>query len=313
MTTGSLPPLISRYCIICGALLTFTDITTSAGQGQASWTCSRCGDKSGVGWTEFSSSKAQRRSDDQLMPPPQFPAVAPMPPVIPDAARAAQAQTKALQQQIDAHGVVAIVQAAHFPLFALSDIHGRFLPQGHGWGGGEWSEGKVPRPLSSFHLEYAGPSHQHVAERIIIGQEDREAHPQFSIAEFLADLPDPDVPGLRLLWEGGAIYQFVNVETVREAPVVYARIELQSGEAVLWSIRRFNAPLPIAHAQAQIERTRIDVGAIGPAAEDLEQVLGHLTQLTPESATLDQLNQGLQAWSAYLQHHYWSSDEADTS
>jgi len=150
-------------------------------------------------------------------------------------------QYESLSRQIEADGVVAIVRATHFPLFALNDLQGRFPFQSHGWVGG-WM----------------------------------------------------------------AIYQYVNVETARRAPAVRASIQLQSGEGASWTIRRFNAPLSLVHARAQVENTIFDVGAIGPAAEEIEGLLGQLTRLTPESAVLDQLNLGLKAWDEYFQRRFQS-------
>ena len=54
-------------------------------------------------------------------------------------------------------------------------------------------------------------------------------------------------------------------------------------------------PLPLAYARAQIENTILDVGAIEPAAEEIEILLGQLTQLRPESDFLDKINPGLKA------------------
>ena len=85
------------------------------------------------------------------------------------------------------------------------------------------------------------------------------------------------------LWQGMAIYQYVNIEAASRTPVIRASIQAQSGEVVSWKIWRFNAPLPIVYARAQIENTIIDVGAIGPAAEEIEELLGQLTRLTPEA------------------------------
>jgi len=106
------------------------------------------------------------------------------------------------------------------------------------------------------------------------------------------------------LWRGMAIYQYVNIEAASRTPVIRASIQAQSGEVVSWKIWRFNAPLPIVYARAQIENTIIDFGAIGPVAEEIEELLGQLTRLTPESAVLDQINFGARAWAEYLQRYY---------
>jgi len=91
-----------------------------------------------------------------------------------------------------------------------------------------------------------------------------------------------------------------------EADVVQASIQMQSGEVASWIIRRFNAPLSLAHARANIEGTLCDVGAIGRAAEEIENLLGQLTRLTPDSAVLDQLDRGLKAWLEYIQRGFQS-------
>jgi len=62
--------------------------------------------------------------------------------------------------------------------------------------------------------------------------------------------------------------------------------------------------VPTVYARAQIENTTLEVGAIGPAAEEIERLLGQLTRLTPESAALDQINRGLKAWDEYFQRGF---------
>lgn len=67
-------------------------------------------------------------------------------------------------------------------------------------------------------------------------------------------------------------------------------------------------PLPLAYARAQIENTILDVGAFGPAAEEIEILLGQLTQLTPEGEVLDQINLGLKAWCEYFRRRFQSNE-----
>jgi hypothetical protein len=50
----------------------------------------------------------------------------------------------------------------------------------------------------------------------------------------------------------------------------------------------------------------IDVGMIGPAAEEIESLLGEWMRLTPESVALDQLNLALKAWAEYVQRRFQS-------
>jgi hypothetical protein len=321
--------------------LTYTEIGAGAGQGSASWKCSGCGKEDTDNWSEFDFT-ADDQTDQSLPdieltppspdhsfilappPPPPLPVGLTIPPPPsyfdnPEDARIVQErlerefqehgkQYEALSRQIEAEGVVAIVRAALFPLFALNGLQERFPFRSHGWGGG-WSRGKPPRVLSMFSLTYTGPSYPNVTERIDIEQQDKEISPWSNsktaelltfdaerVVRLLAGLPEGNEPDMQSLLKGMAIYQYVNLETARRAPVVRASIQLQSGEVVLWMIRRFNAPLSLAHARAQIENTMIDVGAIGRAAEEIENLLGQLTRLTPESAALDQINIGYRTW-----------------
>src|SRR5262249_12725385 len=154
----------------------------------------------------------------------------------------------------------------------------------------------------SFSLRNEGPNHPNVTERIAINQEDKERNLESSliagesqifetgrIIQFLANLSGSEEPNMQALWQGMAIYQFVNIDAARRTPVIRASIQAQSGEVISWKIWRFNAPLPIVYARTEVENTIIDVGAIGPAAEEIEDLLGQLTRLTPESAVLDQV------------------------
>ena len=70
----------------------------------------------------------------------------------------------------------------------------------------------------------------------------------------------------------------------------------------------FYAPLTLAYARAQIENTVLDVGAIGPAAEEIEILLRQLTQHRPESDLPDRINRGLKAWGEYFQRRFQSNE-----
>jgi hypothetical protein len=351
MTSEPLPPNLPLYCMSCGASLIYTEISTVDGEGSASWKCSGCGEEDKDNWSEFdftpidqTNQSAPEPDIEFKLPWPDYPVMLPPPPPlsgglampltpsysdIPEDARIVQEQFlkeiqernkqyEALMRQIKADGVVAIVRAAHFHLFALSDLQGRFPFQSHGWGGGG-SPGKTPHMLSSFSLTYMGPSYPNVTERFVIEQEDEESRPGLNlmtdelhafdadcVVRLLAGLPMGEEPDMQSLWKGMAIYQYVNLETARRAPVVRASIQMQSGEVASWTIRRFNAPLSLAHARANIEGTLCDVGAIGRAAEEIENLLGQLTRLTPDSAVLDQLDRGLKAWLEYIQRGFQS-------
>jgi hypothetical protein len=338
MTNEQLPFHLPHYCMLCGARLIYTEINIVAGEGKASWRCSGCGKEETDNWSEIDFSLDDQA--DQSLPDTQFTSLisdfmlTPPPPPSsyfddPEdspmnqeefvrAFQEHQMQYITLHQQLEPEGVAGIIRAAHFPLFALNDLRGRFPFKSYGWGSGG-SKAESAGLVSSFSLKYAGPDYPNVTERIIIEQEDRESYPRLRrttdesgtfderrIVRILADLPESEWPDMQALSEGKAIYRYVNIETVRRAPVVHASIKLQSGEAASWAIKRFNAPLPIAYACTQIDDTMIDIGMIGPAAEEIESLLGQLARLTPESVALDQLNLGLKAWDEYLQRRFQS-------
>jgi hypothetical protein len=325
--------------MLCGARLIYTEISKIAVEVKVSWRCSGCGKEQTGKWSEITFStddQGDQSSPDiqvtspiseyMLMPPPPPPSSyfddpedSPMNQE--ESARAFQEhqmQYMALHQQFETAGIAGIVRAAHFPLFALNDLRERFPFKSCAWGGG-WPKAESAGVVTSFGLTYAGPDYQNVTERIVIEQEDRQSHPRLHhttdksetfdahrIVRILANLPDPEAPDMQALCECKAIYQYVNLDTVRRAPIVHASIKLQSGESASWAIQRYNAPLPIAYAHAQIEDTMIDVGMIGPAAEEIESLLGEWMRLTPESVALDQLNLALKAWAEYVQRRFQS-------
>ncbi len=351
MTSGPLPNHLPRYCMFCGSSLTYTEIREGAGGGSASWNCTGCGKEDTDNWSEFDFTpidQTDQSSTDQELepfspdylfslpppPPPQPPLTGLTTPPSPSCFDNSederiiheqfekeflehQKQYEALHRQSDADGIAAIVRAAHFPLFALSDIQGRFPFLSHGLGWSGLSAGKTQYRLSSFSLGYEGPNYPNVTERIAINQEDKEENlgshlmgddsqifATGRIIHFLTNLCGSEEPDMLALWQGMAIYQYVNIEAASRTPVIRASIQAQSGEVVSWKIWRFNAPLPIVYARAQIENTIIDVGAIGPVAEEIEELLGQLTRLTPESVVVDQLNLGARAFAKHLQRYY---------
>jgi hypothetical protein len=190
MTSEPLPPHLPWYCMSCGASLIYTEISTVDGEGSASWKCSGCGKEDTDNWSEFTftaddqTDQSAPKPDIEFLPfvpdyrfilPPQPPPPPPggltMPPsyfVNPEDARMVQEQLKSefrehgrryenagFTGRIDADEIVALVRAAHFPIFALNDLQGRFPFLSHGWGCG-WSPGKTPRMLSSFSLTVFG-------------------------------------------------------------------------------------------------------------------------------------------------------------
>ena len=286
-------PTFPRYCILCGASLTYSEMTITDGQEKTSYRCSGCG------------------NEGAYSPKPEKSGIAPGRPA--KELHERQWQYVEFTRQIRAEGVSAIVRAAHFPLFALNDLRERFPLHSYNWGG-KFRSDKTPQvAVSRFRLTYAGPGHPNITERIVIEQEDNDFRPVSHLTadkaqnfdtnhflQILRRLPMPNEPTMHALWEGKAIYQYVNLELARRATVISASIQLRSGEFASWAIRRFDAPLPIAYAHTKIENTILDVGGIGPAANEIESLLRQLTRLTPESAALDQLNRSNEPWIEYL-------------
>ena len=52
MSETELPANLPRYCDICGARMTVTELETRGRRGQALMECSACGHKKGIGWSE---------------------------------------------------------------------------------------------------------------------------------------------------------------------------------------------------------------------------------------------------------------------
>lgn len=323
----------SRYCSNCGEGLKYDQVIKGGKQVGTSVVCLGCGE----GGTSFSDSLSSEELSNLMFPdkdhlPPSLASdlifvLPPPPPPLPS-------QFLTLWQEFETYGFGVIVMASHFPLFALAELEERFFPGDLSYANGQPGD-PLQHVLSGVTLTYAGPSYEHITERIIIEQEDAESltgdesamtfwaeesdffsgqadqQELSSTADlsgdldarhtvrFLERLLDPDAPNMRSLVEGMSIYRYINSNAVRQTPAVDVRIEHRSGEVSSWAIRRFKAPLPIAYAQAQIDNTQIKLGAIGAAGNDIENLLSHLTRLTPESALADKLNEGWKAWMEY--------------
>jgi hypothetical protein len=326
-------PFTARYCSNCGEDLKYDQVTKGGKLVGTRVVCLGCGE----GGTSFSGPLSSEELFDLMFPnkdhlPPSLTsdlisALPPPPPPLPS-------QFSALGQEYLTYGFGAIVMAAHFPVFALAELEGRFFPRDMSYAGGRPGD-PSQHVLSGVTLAYAGPSYERITECIIIEQEDAESltadkstmdfwaeesdffsgeadqQELSSTADFSGDLDArdtvwflerllvPDAPDMRSLLEGKSIYRYINSNVVRQTPAVDVRIEHGSGEVSSWEIRRFKAPLPIAYAQAQIDNTQIKLGAIGAAGNDIENILSHLTRLTPESALADKFNEGWKAWREY--------------
>jgi hypothetical protein len=312
-----------HYCSACGKELKYYQVN-EGGKQVIRVVCSGCGE---VG-ASFSGPLSSEELADLMFPdkdhlpssltsemifgltPP------PPPPPLPS-------QLIVLGQEFETYGFGVIVIAAHFPLFALADLEERFFPEDLSFAGGRHGD-PSQHVLSAVTLTYAGPSYENITERIIIELEDVESltgdesttfwaeesdffsgqadqqEPSsivdlsndldaFDIAWFLAPFVGADEASLRSLVE----------DISRQPPTVGVRIEHWSGEVSSWAIRRFKAPLAITYAQAQIDNTRIKLGAIGAAGDDIESLLSHLTRLTPGSALADKFDEGWKACTEY--------------
>src|SRR5262245_11770637 len=328
-------PFTPRYCSNCGEELKYDQVINRGKHVGTSVVCLGCGE----GGTSFSGPLSSEELADLMFPdkdhlPPSLinaliSALPSPPPPSP-----LPAQFAVLGHESQTYGFGAIVMAAHFPLFALAELEERFFPMDLSYAGGRPGD-PMQHVLSGVTLTYAGPSYERIAESIIIEQEDAESltgaesamtfwaeesdffsgqadqQDLSSTADlssdldardtvwFLARLLVPDAPNMRSLLEGMSFYRHINSNVVRQTPAVDVRIDHRSGEVSSWAIRRFKAPLPITYTQAQIDNTQIKLGAIGPAGKDIENVLSHLTRLTPESALADKLNEGWKAWREY--------------
>lgn len=317
-------PLTAHHCSACGAELKYYQVN-KGGKQVIHVVCSGCGE-GGASFSDPLSSEElvdlmfpdKERLPSSLTPDMIFSlTLPPPPPPLPS-------QFLALGEELETYGFGAIVMAAHFPLFALADLEKRFFPQDLSYAGGRPGD-PSQHVLSGVTLTYAGPSYDRITERIVIEQEDVESltgdesattfwaeesdfisgqadqQEPSSIADLSNDLDAFDTAWFLTPFIGTdeADRRSLMDDMSRQPPAVDVRIEHGAGEVSLWTIRRFKAPLAITYAQAQIDNTRIKLGAIGAAGNDIESLLSHLTRLTPDSALADKLNEGWKAWTEY--------------
>src|SRR5262245_38829127 len=95
-------PTFPRYCILCGASLTYSEMTLTDGQEKTSYRCSGCGNEGAYFRKPEKSGIAPGRPAKEL--------------------QEHQRQYVKFTRRIRAEGVSAIVRAAHFPLFVLNDL-----------------------------------------------------------------------------------------------------------------------------------------------------------------------------------------------
>src|SRR5262249_12010889 len=146
MTSELLPHHLPRYCMFCGASLTYTEIRAVAGGGSASWSCTGCGKEDTDNWSEFDFTPVDptdpSSTEIELAPfSPDYQFILPPPPPPPPLDGLTtplslsyfdksederiiheqfekesldhQKQYEALSRQIEADGIAAIVRAAH--------------------------------------------------------------------------------------------------------------------------------------------------------------------------------------------------------
>src|SRR5262245_24706124 len=317
-------PPTPHYCSACGEKLKYYQVN-KGGKQVIRGVCSGCG----KGGESFSDPLSSEELADMMFPDKGhlpssltsdmiFGLTLPPPPPPPPS------QLLALGQEFETYGFGVIVMAAHFPLFVLADLEERFFPEDLSYAGGRPGD-PMQHVLSGVTLSYAGPSYEQITERIIIEQEDAESltgdgsattfwaeesdyfsgqadqQEPSSIADLSNDLDAFDTVWFlaRFIGTDEASMRSLMEDMSRQLPADDMRIEHGSGEVSSWAIRRFKAPLEITYAQSQIDNTRIKLGAIGAAGDDIESLLSRLTRLTPDSALADNLNEGWKAWTKY--------------
>ena len=162
MSETELPTNLPRYCDMCGARMTVTDLETRGRRGQALMECSACGHKSGIGWSEGEgvvdeeTPRGEWVSAGESWGPAlkideegnatyellsQKPTLPPDPPELIEQREI----FRQISQRADKYGINALLEAAHFPIFAFIDLEPRLLPRGTSRGR-RWTRGAPQQP-----------------------------------------------------------------------------------------------------------------------------------------------------------------------
>lgn len=317
MTELELPANLPQYCTMCGERITVKHLATQGGSGQAAIECPACGHKSGISWSGVG------REAGEEIPPGEWvsageswgPALkiddegdatyellGQLPPRPPDPPEEIERRREfdRISKRFDEHGISALLEAAHFPIFAFVDLAPRLLARGisRGSRGPRMGEPRGPA-LTSVGFDYLGQSDVEPAEGLSLVNTDSETEPEALAGSGILDahyarmqLMDVGIGMLQLpeLREGYAIYRYVNHESFHAAEAVGSNVELRSGEQAEWTIRTLPGPVEFGYASTSIGRTLLRVGAVGPIAHELETILGELTRLDPwseEASALD--------------------------
>ena len=311
MSETELPAHLPRYCDMCGARMTVTELETRGRQGQALMECSACGHKTGIGWSEGGgeidgktppgewifageSWSPTLKIDEEGHATYELSIHQPMqPPEIPAEAIEVGRELEQIREQFDKYGINALLEAAKFPIFAFVDPWPRLLLRGRASpGGGGWTRGEPPQPaLSRVGFSYVGPSYEQPSEGLQIVNTDSKTLPEAITEGGFLDARDAAARlmevalGLLELRElpGYTITQFVNQKAFYKAEVKRPNIRLRSGEETTWQVRRLTGPVAFAYAGTRISQTSIRIAAVGPIADDLETLLSGLTRLVPGS------------------------------
>ena len=136
MSETELPTNLPRYCDMCGARMTVTDLETRGRRGQALMECSACGHKTGIGWSEGGgeidgktppgewifageSWSPTLKIDEEGHATYELSIHQPMqPPEIPAEAIEVGRELEQIREQFDKYGINALLEAAKFPIFA---------------------------------------------------------------------------------------------------------------------------------------------------------------------------------------------------
>lgn len=164
-------------------------------------------------------------------------------------------------------------------------------------------------PYVALSIRYNDTGAMQFSEALRIEQHDSAYQSMFgagsvkdnSIRSFLLNFLPSGPPSSRMRdFDPG---QYLHLQAIASAPQTLFETALQSGESTTWEIRRFDYPVPLAHALTVIGHTTITIGAVGSVAETLEDILPHLTPAIPGSMSFSNFERALAE-----SHEKWQRD-----
>ncbi len=313
MTEMTLPPRTPRFCFDCGEKLAIVELDSRPDEAHGVLRCPRCGSETGFGWstgkdgplettwitdetgtTHLAPSQGGLSVDaddpmtDRGLPPEDL-----QDPWVPDA---------------EQDGISSLLEIAGFPVFGLSAGSLQLNVSGYSLQSDQRPTDGRPR-IQTVTLWYEGPRYGDPLNIVRVesgpratgtepteSQGDHETEEDHNAITRLAEVIE-NLPSAQGLVIAGAVYQFVNIETLKNTPPSTFRASYPPEGEAIWDLKALKSPVPMAYAVASIGGARVSLAAAGPvAASGVHSLLRALTRIAPGSPQANEWDAGY--------HHY---------